>query len=76
VSIAVVFERRRFGEFGECDNSLEKSGGKPFVLKVFLVFSSEGMKDLNASVTFYRIVALTSSVIWLIMASDRINSWF
>jgi hypothetical protein len=74
VCIAAVFERRRFRESGECDNSLERSGGKPSVIEVFLVFSSGSMKNLSASVTLYRTVALTSSVIWLIIASDRVDS--
>jgi hypothetical protein len=79
VYIAAVFERRRFGEFGKCDNSLEDSGGNGFsdelsVIEVFLVFSSEDMKDLSASVTLCRTVVLTSSIIWFIIASDRIDS--
>jgi hypothetical protein len=73
VYTAAVFEDGGFGKF-ECDNSFE--GGKSFVVEVFLVFSSGGMKDLSASITLCRTVALTSSVIWLIMASDRVNSWF
>jgi hypothetical protein len=68
VYIAAVFERRKFGRFGKCDNSFEDSGGnrsdnKLSVVEVFLVFSSEGIKNLNASVTFCRTVALTSSII-------------
>jgi hypothetical protein len=75
VYIIAVFEGGGFGKF-ECDNSLEEFGGESFVVEVFLVFSSGSMKNLSASVTFYRTVALTNSVIWLIMASDRINNWF
>jgi hypothetical protein len=71
VYIAAVFENREFGKF-ECDGSLED--GKSFVVEVFLVFSSGGMKDLSASVTLCRTVALTSSVIWFIIASDRVDS--
>jgi hypothetical protein len=60
VYIIVVFEDGEFEKF-ECDNSFE--GGELFVIEIFLVFSSEDMKNLNASVTFYRIVVLTNSVI-------------
>jgi hypothetical protein len=78
VYIAAVFESGGFGKF-ECDDSLENSGGnrfddKLFVIKVFFVFSLGDIKDLSASVTFYRIIALTNLVIWLIIASDRINN--
>jgi hypothetical protein len=72
--IIAVFEKKRFGGFDECDNSFERFNGELFVIKVFLVFNSGNMKDLSASVTFYKIIALTNSVIWFIMASDRINS--
>jgi hypothetical protein len=71
VYIAVVFEDGGFGKF-ECDSSLE--GGKLFVVKIFLVFSSGGMKDLSVSVTFCRINAL-NEFSYLIYYSVRQNQW-
>jgi hypothetical protein len=81
VYITAVFEKRKFEGFGKCDNSLEDSGGNRFsdklsVIKVFLIFSSGGMKNLSVSVTLYRTVAVTNSAIWLIITSDRIDNWF
>jgi hypothetical protein len=61
VCIAAVFEDGEFGKF-ECDNSLEEFGEESFVIKIFLVFSSGGIKKLSASVTLYTTVALTSSI--------------
>jgi hypothetical protein len=58
--IAAVFEDEEFGKF-EYDNSFES--GKSFVIKIFLVFSSGNMKDLSASITFCRTIALTNLVI-------------
>jgi hypothetical protein len=68
VYIAAVFEKRRFGEFGKCDSSLEnsdgnKSGDKLSVVEIFLIFSSENIKDLSVSITLYRTVAVTNSAI-------------
>jgi hypothetical protein len=79
VYIAAVFKRRRSEKFEKYDSSLEDSGGnkfggKLFVVEIFFVFSSKDMKDLNVSITFYRTVAVTSSVIWLIIASDKIDN--
>jgi hypothetical protein len=71
--ITAVFENGEFGKF-ECDNSFEEFSGKSFVVKIFLVFNSGNMKNLSASVTLYRTIALTSSIIWLIITSDRVNS--
>jgi hypothetical protein len=79
VYIAAVFERRRFGRFEKYDNSLEnsgrnRSGDKLSVVEIFLIFNSRSMKNLNASITLYRIVTVTSSAIWLIIASDRVDN--
>jgi hypothetical protein len=68
VYIAAVFERRKFEKFGKYDNSLENSGGnkfsgKLFVIKVFLMFNLENIKDLSVSIIFYRTVALTNLII-------------
>jgi hypothetical protein len=68
IYIAAVFERRRFRRFGKCDNSLEvfggnRSGGKLFVIEIFLMFNSEDIKNLSASITLYRIVTVTNLVI-------------
>jgi hypothetical protein len=60
--IAAVFEDEEFGKF-EYDNSLEEFSGESFIIEVFLAFSSGGMKDLNVSITLYRTVVLTNSVI-------------
>jgi hypothetical protein len=73
VYIVAVFEDREFGKF-EYDGSFEEFGGKSFVVEVFLVFNSENIKNLSASVTFCRTVTLMNSVIWLIIASDRVNN--
>jgi hypothetical protein len=62
VYITAVFESREFGKF-EYDSSFEEFRGKLFVIGIFLVFSSGGIKDLSVSVTLYRTVTLTSSVI-------------
>jgi hypothetical protein len=65
--IAAVFENKRFGKF-EYDNSLEEFGedkfsGKLFIIKIFLAFNSESMKNLSVSITLYKTVALTNSAI-------------
>jgi hypothetical protein len=67
VYIAAVFEGGRFGKF-EYNGSFEGFGGdgfsgELFIVEVFFVFSSGGMKDLSVSITFCRIVALTNSAI-------------
>jgi hypothetical protein len=73
IYIAAVFENGKFEKF-ECDSSFEEFSGGSFVVEIFLVFSSENIKDLSASVTLYKIVALTNLIIWFIIASDKVNN--
>jgi hypothetical protein len=80
VYIAAVFEDEKFGKF-KYDSSFERFNGNGFseglfIIEIFLAFSSGDMKDLSVSLTFCRIIALTSLIIWFIIASDKINNWF